>query len=101
MTNKQNRSTFFLTHIFHLAQTLLLELRISHSQHFVHYQYLRLKMCRNRKGQAHIHTTAVSLNRGIKKFFHFRKLHYFIKLLADLYSAHAKDSSIQKNIFSP
>ena len=51
MAHKQHRPPF-LRYIAHLAQTLLLKLSITDSQHFIHYQDVRFQVGGDGKAQA-------------------------------------------------
>ena len=47
-------------HVLHLAEALLLELRVADRQHLVDDQDLRLQVRRDRERQPHIHAAANS-----------------------------------------
>ena len=61
----------------------------------------RLKMRCDGKCQAHIHATAVSFNRRVKKPLDFRKRNNLVELRLYLCSCHSENRTVQENVFSP
>src|SRR5437773_5644226 len=101
MTYEQNCPALVPGYILHLAETLLLELHISHCQHLVHNQNLRLQVSSYGKSQAHVHPARVVLHRCVKELFSLRECDDLIELAIDLGLAHSEDGTIEVNIFPP
>ena len=70
MTHEQHGLATLAAHLTHLPQRFLLELDVTHGQHFIHDQYFTLQMRRHTKGQSHIHPAAVAFHRCVNISFY-------------------------------
>ena len=64
---------------------------VADGEHLVDDQDLRLQVRRHRKRQAHIHATAVALDRRVQEPLHLRKGDDLVELGFDLRAVHAQD----------
>ena len=80
--------------LLHLAQALLLERYVPHSQHFIDNQNLRFKMGGDSEGETHVHTGRVPLHRGVQKGLDLGEGYYLVELAPDLLPAHAEDGAV-------
>ena len=98
MTDKQDCPSLSFRHILHLANSLLLEFRISHCQHLVHHQNFRLQMGGDSKSQPHGHTRRITFHWSIDIFLHTGESHNLIQLAGNLRLGHPHDGTIHINI---
>ena len=97
MSDKQDGSS--LARDFpHFSQTLLLEGRISHREHFVYNQNFWLEVRGDRECQTHIHATRVVLDRHVEKLIHFGKGDHGIEFRLDFRLAHTQNCAIEKDV---
>ena len=100
MAHKQDRAAFPFRDRAHFSKALLLKLGISHREHFIHDQNLRLHVGGHRKGKTHIHAAGVSFHGSIEKLLDLGKGHDFIEPLPNLSTAHPKNGSIEKDVLA-
>jgi len=99
MTHKQHRSSA-LRHLAHLAQALLLELRVADGEHLVHDQDLRVQVGGHGEGEAHVHAAGVALHGGVQELFHAGEVHDGVELTLDLLALHAQDGAVQVDVLA-
>src|SRR5229473_2710702 len=84
----------------HLRKALLLELRVTHGQHFIDNEDLGIQVRGDRECQPHIHAARVMFDGSFEKLLSPREIYDFIELRVDLAPAHAQDGSVQINILT-
>src|SRR5690242_11128714 len=85
----------------HLAQRLLLKVRVANREDLVDDENFRIKMGCHGKCQPDIHAAAVPLHRGIKKSIDFGKGNDLVELPADLFPGHAENCPVQEDVLAP
>src|SRR5438105_9766192 len=86
--------------LVHFAKTFVLKNGVADSQYLVDHQHFRLKVCRDRERQPHVHPTRIMFDGCVEKFFDLRKCDDLVKFTVDLRTVHAEDSSVQINILT-
>ena len=89
-----------LRDVLHLAQALLLELRIAHGQHLVHDEDFRFQVGGHGEGQAHVHAGGVAFDRGVDELLDFGEGDDLVELLRDLGLGHAEDGAVEEDVFA-
>ncbi|MPM72313.1 hypothetical protein SDC9_119286 [bioreactor metagenome] len=56
MTYIKHSAPFPVGGVAHFPETFLLKFHVSDSEHFIHYQYIGIKMRGDRKSELHIHS---------------------------------------------
>src|SRR5215475_13463558 len=82
-----------------LPKTLFLKFGVAHREHFVDKKNFWLKMSSNRESKSHIHSTRISLRRGVEKLADPGKSNDLIKFASNFRPAHPEDRAVHKNIF--
>src|SRR4051794_22002772 len=99
MAYEENCASFF-GHIAHLAEAFLLKGGVTHREHLVYNQNLRLQMGRYGKSKAHVHATGIALDGRIKEVLNFAKCNDFIHLALDFNPFHAQDGAVEKDVLA-
>ena len=68
----------------HLAEALLLELRVADRQHLVDDENLGLQMRRNGEGEAHVHAARIALHRRVEELLDAGEVDDLVELAVDL-----------------
>ena len=84
----------------HLSKRLFLEFCVTHCQHLVDNQNLRVQVRRDRKGQPNVHAAAIAFDRRVEKLFYLREGHNLIEFRFDFCPRHTKDGAIEKNVLA-
>src|SRR5260370_25091353 len=100
MAHKHHRAPTF-GHFSHLAQTFLLKINVSYSQHFVDQQDFRIQAGCHGERQPLIHPRGLILYRPVDKLLNFCECYDFIKLLLDLSFGHAQDGPREERVLPP
>jgi hypothetical protein len=100
VTNKQYRSPFETRNVIHFPEAFFLELGVADSKYLIDNKDLRLQMRGDREGKADIHPRRVAFDRGVQKFFHLGKVHYFVEFTRDLAPRHAEDRAVEINVLA-
>ena len=100
MAYKQHR-TSLTCHVLHLPQTLLLESKIPHRQHFIYQQYLGLEMRCHSKTQPDAHTAGIAFDWCVNEFFYPGKINYLVKFPVDLFLRHSQNGTTQAYVLPP
>ena len=95
----KHRATF-ARDLAHFSQTLFLEFCIPYCQHFIDNQDLRFQMRRYRECQPNVHAGRIALHRCVEEALYLGERNNFIELLADFTLRHAKDRTVQENVFA-
>ena len=81
-----------LRHVVHLAEALLLELRVAHRQHLVDDQDLGLEVRGHRERQPHVHAARVVLHRRVDELLDLGERDDLVELPVDLGAASCRGS---------
>jgi hypothetical protein len=100
MAYKQDGAAFFFRHFFHFTDAFLLELNVSHGQHFVHDQDLGLEVGGHREGEFYIHAAGVAFHRGVYELLDLREGHDLVELRGDLGAFHPEDGTVEEDVFA-
>src|SRR5207249_5832938 len=97
VTHKQHHSSFF-GNSTHLAQTLLLESNISHSQHFIHQQDFRLQGGGYGESKSQVHPAGIVLHWCIYEFINFCEDYNFVELAFCLSLLHPQNGPVEEYV---
>src|ERR1700730_13187865 len=101
MADKEHRSALLPRNFVHLPETFPLEFRIADGQYLIDDENLLLQMRGHGESESDIHARRITLYRSIQKLLHSGKGDDLVELLRDFLSFHAKDCTIQKDVFAP
>ena len=101
MADEKYRTSAAFGYFLHLAQTLLLELRIADGEHLVDDQDFRLQMRRHREGEPHLHAAGIALDRRVDELLDPGEVDDLVELSPDLGAAHAEDGAVEIDVLAP
>ena len=90
-----------LRDVAHLAEALLLELRVADGEHLVDEQDLRLEVRGDGEREPHLHAARVALHRRVEEALDARELDDLVEPARDLRAAHAEDRAVQEDVLAP
>src|ERR1017187_1758575 len=88
-------------YVFHLTETLLLELGVAHGENFVDQENFWIKVRGHSEGEAHIHAAGVAFHRSIQKSLDVSKGNNLVEARANLSAAHSQNRAVEENVFAP
>ena len=99
MAHKQYSSTFTMSDILHLSNSLFLKLCITNSQHLIHYKNFGIKVGCHSKAETNLHTAAIALHWRINITFTSRKSDDLIQLASYFLLGHTQNGAIHIDVF--
>ena len=100
VADEQDRAPLPFTDIPHLADGLLLELRIPHGQDLVHHQDFGFQVRRDGEAEPDRHTGRIPLDRGIDIAFAAGELDDLVQFPRDVVPGHAHDRAVHIDILT-
>src|SRR5262249_18084588 len=101
MAHKKHSSAFSPRDLLHLPKAFLLEFGVSYRQYLIDDENIRFQMGSDGKGEPHVHSRAVMLNRRVEKPLDLGEGDDRIELARNLLPAHAQNRSIEEYVFPP
>ena len=101
VAHEEHRTPLAPAHVLHLADGLLLKLRIAHGQHLIYHENLGFEVGGNGKAQSHHHAAGVAFHRRVEVFGHTGKIHYLVQFAANLSLGHAHDAAVHEDVLAP
>src|SRR5205823_1270262 len=81
-------------------EALLLKLRITNGQDFIHDEDLRIEMGCHCERQPHIHSARIPFHRRVEELVDLSEGDDFLEFASDLRPAHAEDCAVQEDVLA-
>jgi hypothetical protein len=96
----QDHGSTFAGDLAHLAETLLLERRVSDSEYLVDQQDVRVEVRGDREREAEAHSAGVPLHRRLDELFELRECDDLVELPRDLAPPHPEDGAVEVDVLA-
>ncbi len=100
MTHKQHRAALAFGNILHLADGLLLELRVADGQDLVDHQNLGLQVSGDGEAEPHLHAGGVAFDGSVNIALAAGEIDDFVEFAVDLAPGHAHDGAVHVDVLA-